>query len=336
MVTDIQLVSRAKYWEIVRKRTAAALRMTRERRTLLLASCNNRQEFTMGTKPDPVAAIFRRYGITDPWRPLRSTGIANRIYATRDVVLRVATDHREAVCDARTESVAAPVAYAAGIMTPRLLAFDDSRELVDRPFSLWERVNGETLGLLETEPGSMPNPWREAGRQLALLHCRISCCPDPKGYLDRHGRNLDPTALLRETVDARRLDAATAKEVEALIEELRPQVQEPTGRCFLHGDMHAMNVMCTREGTLLAIIDWGDAGWGDPTLDLASVPLAAIPFVVDGYESEASGQLGETRGARIIWDKIDSSMYHLRYRPSQPLPLDSFRAFLRSGLRMDL
>lgn len=80
-----------------------------------------------------------------PWVALPSTGLANRIFATPDVVLRVGTDHPDGLVDARTESVAAPVARAAGILTPRLIAFDDTRTLVERPFSLWERVHGEPL-----------------------------------------------------------------------------------------------------------------------------------------------------------------------------------------------
>jgi hygromycin-B 7''-O-kinase len=83
-----------------------------------------------------VDALFARHGISARWRPLPSLGLANRIFATDDVVLRVATDHPDGVPDARTESVAAPVARAAGILTPRLIAFDDTRTLVDRPFSL--------------------------------------------------------------------------------------------------------------------------------------------------------------------------------------------------------
>ena len=96
----------------------------------------------MSTRPDPVDDILAKHGASGPWEPLQATGVADRIYATEDVVLRIATDHPEGVCDARTESVAAPVAYAAGVMTPRLLAFDDSRTLLDSPFSLWERVHG--------------------------------------------------------------------------------------------------------------------------------------------------------------------------------------------------
>ena len=62
-------------------------------------------------RDDPVDAMFARYGFSGPWSPLPPTGVANRIYATESVVLRVATEHPEALADALTESVAAPAAY---------------------------------------------------------------------------------------------------------------------------------------------------------------------------------------------------------------------------------
>ena len=96
---------------------------------------------------DPVDAILAHHGIRGPWQQLPATGIANRIYATDDLVLRIAVEGSEALNDARTESVAAPIARAAGVRVPRLVAFDDSGALMDRPYSLWERVYGETLGL---------------------------------------------------------------------------------------------------------------------------------------------------------------------------------------------
>jgi hypothetical protein len=46
---------------------------------------------------DPVDEILAHHGIQGPWATLESTGVANRIYATNDVVLRIATDHPEAV-----------------------------------------------------------------------------------------------------------------------------------------------------------------------------------------------------------------------------------------------
>ena len=74
---------------------------------------------SMHLDPELIDAMVARHGASGPWEELPSTGVANRIFATTDVVLRVATDHPEAVPDARTESIAAPVAHAAGILTPR-------------------------------------------------------------------------------------------------------------------------------------------------------------------------------------------------------------------------
>lgn len=41
-------------------------------------------------------------------------------------------------------------------------------------------------------------------------------------------------------------------------------------RVWLHGDMHAQNVL-TRKGKLAGIIDWGDVCGGDPAVDLGAI-----------------------------------------------------------------
>ncbi len=254
--------------------------------------------------PDPVDAILAAHGIRGPWEPLPATGVANRIYATRDVVLRVATDHPDAVPDARTESVAAPVARAAGLPVPELLAFDDSRALVDRPYSLWERVHGETLGLVEARPGALPRVWREAGRELARLHERVEACPDPNGWLDTPARDLDVAARVPLLVERALLPPRDASALLARLERLRPFAAGSTPRRFLHYDLHAMNLMCRGDGALLAVLDWGDAGWGDPALELASVPPPAVPFVLEGYQQERPAGIDRGAERRIAWDLI--------------------------------
>jgi Ser/Thr protein kinase RdoA (MazF antagonist) len=280
--------------------------------------------------PDLVDALFARHGVPGPWVPLRATGIANRIYATQEVVLRVATDHPEAVSDARTESVAAPAAHAAGIQTPRLLAFDDSRTLVDRPFSLWERVHGEPLGLLELGRSQLWEAWRQVGRQLFRLHDRVRACADPAVYLDTPGRETDLHPLLNRLAGAGRLDAATAEEVARLIGELAPHVAGGADVGFVHNDIHDLNVLCSPAGDLLAIIDWGDAGWGDPTLDFAAIPLDALPHALEGYAAEGPGALGAFPEARLVWDKLQAAMSEACAGPGRPIPVRALRRFLRS------
>ena len=138
-------------------------------------------------------------------------GVANRIYATKDVVIRVAREHPEALRDARTESIAAPVAYEAGLLTPRLFVFDDSRDLLDRPYSIWERVHGETLGLISSDPHSMPNTWRQVGHQMALLHVNVKQFEDPKKYLHEPERDLNLKSLLEKLVSTDHFSKDLAK-----------------------------------------------------------------------------------------------------------------------------
>jgi aminoglycoside phosphotransferase (APT) family kinase protein len=286
----------------------------------------------MNRDPSLIDALFARYGVSGPWEPLPSTGVANCVFATRDVVLRVATDHRDAVPDARTESVAAPIAYAAGILTPRLIAFDDTRVLVDRPFSLWERVHGQTLGLVNPPPEQRAKIWRAVGRELAHLHLRVRECPDPRGWLDRPIREQDLGTLLEQLVKSRRVDDHSAQSVERLIDKLRPHLMEGVETRFIHWDVHAMNVMCTPGGELLAIIDWGDAGWGDPAMDFGAIPLDEVSSVLEAYEEEAPGALGAFPEARIAWDRLFNIMDDLWDAPERALDVEALQEFVHAGM----
>ena len=274
---------------------------------------------------DPVDKILSHHGICGPWAPLHATGLANRIYATADVVLRVATDHPEAIEDARTESIAAPVARAAGILVPRLIAFDDSRSLLDRPYSLWERIHGETVGMVSSDVPVRGGTWHQVGRQLAQLHDRVRECHDPNGWLDRPGRAVDLSDRVDNLLDGGHLKPAVAAEIRRWIDVLEPQISASTPTRFLHHDLHAMNLMCSGDGTLLAIIDWGDAGWGDPALDFSFMPLAALPVALAAYESEAPDYLGPSPEPRILWSRLE---YALEELPRGARPLDDLREFL--------
>ena len=281
---------------------------------------------------DPVDAILRAYGVPGPWETLPATGVVNRIYATSRIVLRVATDYPDAVADARTESVAAPAAYSAGIRTPLLIVFDDSRALVDRPLSIWERVHGATLGLAGLDAGRTRSVWREVGQELARLHQRVRACPDPRGYLDPSGYELNLHDRLRRLVDARLTDDRSARAIERLIDELAPIVG--AARCqprFLHQDLHAMNVMCTSTGSFLAILDWGDAGWGDPTLDFASIPLDMIPAALDGYGSAGQRTLGANPIARFVWSHLHGALDATLKGRMKAIPVKALRRFLEQG-----
>ncbi|MBI4905194.1 MAG: aminoglycoside phosphotransferase family protein [Acidobacteria bacterium] len=276
-----------------------------------------------------VREILSHHGIQGGWQSLPATGLANRIYATSNVVLRIATDHPEAVEDARTESVAAPIAHAAGVLTPRLLVFDDSRTLVDRPYSLWERVHGHTLGLLTESERMRPQTWSDVGRQLSLLHSRVEECPDPLGWLDKPGRDLDLAERVEELALIGAIDSEQTRQLQNWIATLRPAVATKVRERFIHNDVHEMNLMCSeKSGSLIALLDWGDAGWGDPALELAQIPWPVLRFVLDAYEEAAPGFLGEGAESRIIWDHLAYSMERM---PTDARAFDDMYRFVRTA-----
>ncbi len=282
----------------------------------------------MENTTDPIDEILDASGIKGPWESLEATGVANRIYATKEVVIRIAKEHQEALRDARTESIAAPVAYEAGVLTPRLLVFDESGQIFHRPYSIWERVHGETLGLISSDPRSMPNTWHQVGHQMALLHVNVKQFEDPKKYLHEPERDINLKFLLGKLVSTEHFHKNLATDISTLIAKLRPAVLEESKICFLHSDVKDMNIMCTRGDELLALIDWGDSGWGDPTFDFRQIPLLAIPSVLEGYKEVAPDLLGETFMERIIWDKLNDAMVKSLGDPRHGIPMDEFRQFL--------
>ena len=280
---------------------------------------------------DLVDAIFALHGIRGAWKVLAATGVANRIYATQDVVLRIATDHPDAVVDARTESVAAPAAFEAGVMTPRLIVFDDSRTLIDRPYSIWERIHADTLGLVELEMNQLEEVWRAVGREIGHLHSGVRVCLDPNGYLDTPGRELNLDSVLNRLVDAGHTSDAMAREIALLIHDLSPYISQTNSDCFVHNDLHGMNIMCSRTGDLRAIIDWGDAGWGDPALDFAAVPLDQMSWALAGYGPENKKRLGDAPEARFIWDRLHTAMDDAIESAEKLVPIAAYRCFLEQS-----
>jgi aminoglycoside phosphotransferase (APT) family kinase protein len=80
---------------------------------------------------------------------------------------------------------------------------------------------------------------------------------------------------------------------------------ERTARCWLHGDLHAQNVLVDDDGTFRAIIDWGDITAGDVATDLAGTwalfdSAAARERVLTRYEPDEN-LLKRARGWAVLF-----------------------------------
>jgi aminoglycoside phosphotransferase (APT) family kinase protein len=84
------------------------------------------------------------------------------------------------------------------------------------------------------------------------------------------------------------------------------QVQ-PLKPALLHADLHPRHIYAA-EGNLTGIIDWGDAGFGDPLFDLGrfsragSAPTTAL---LSGYGLERTPELDHTLTFyRVTWSLL--------------------------------
>ena len=263
-------------------------------------------------------AIVERHGLGArefSWLP--QAGIFNAIYLLGDdYVLRVPREHPAFVAAAHKEAVAVPLARKAGVRTPQIVAFDDSLELLPVPYSIYERVRGETLGLLDLEPTDTPGVWQDVGRDLARLHKGVSE-DGPASGLEPEPLP-DPRPLPEELASAGYFTPMEARWLSAWLDRLAPAALAPVEKRFRHGDIQTTNVM-VRRGSLdyLALIDWGACGWGDAAEDFAGVPLRAVPSMLAGYRELVLLPEDDMAEARILWRHLQISLYLLS-RPPQP------------------
>ena len=162
---------------------------------------------------------------------LLSTGVVHTVYAVGDMhVLRVPKPIPEAIEDTYTESVAAPVAHAAGVRTPLLHAFDDDRDIVEVPFTIFERWRGAGLTLIGATASDQPELWRALGGDLATLHLNVVECRDPNGWLDDAGRDVNADELLESAVAEGAINADNAKTLAGWFNQLQPAVVDASYR----------------------------------------------------------------------------------------------------------
>jgi aminoglycoside phosphotransferase (APT) family kinase protein len=231
--------------------------------------------------------IARRHGERDV-RRLPQIGMFNAVYALgHNLILRVPRDHPDFVAATKREAVASPLVRRAGVRTPTLVEYDNSLSLLSVPFLVYERVNGDTLELLDLEPGVTSEVWRELGRDYAKLHQGVARTAE-NAHLE--APPFEPPQPLVERLAMR--GTFTSREAAwllGMLECLEPAMRLGVSKVFCHGDSQGTNVMVsTTAHSYLALIDWGSATWADPAHEPAGLPLRALPYLLEGYRQVAS------------------------------------------------
>lgn len=235
------------------------------------------------------------------YRPLEG-GVTNLNYAlqlqdpTAEVALRVYRPDTPTRTLEKEMYVLRVVMPETGVPTPRVIHFDDSRTLVDRPYALLNLLPGEPLekALPRMDELDLEAIGYEMGRYLAKLHS----IP-----LEKFGEFLgqDPLASVNEKAytvarvtewlevceENGLLDGPAIAELHRLVGQTRVLNRE--GACFVHGDYQEKNII-VEQGIagfhVTGVFDFEHAQGWSPEWDMASLSGGVFddhPGLVKGF-----------------------------------------------------
>lgn len=231
-----------------------------------------------------------------------------------DFVLKVPHNNPAPIESIHIESIAATAAHAAGVRTPRLIAFDESLELLPVPYLVYERVHGQLLSTLGQPPGALQDVWWELGKELARVHTCI--VPDEAlRSLPAYDQTLatDPRPWVEDVQRSGGLTTTQGRWLVEVLDRLASTANLSRPRRFCHGDVNAANIMVSHQEprAFISLLDWGGAGWGTPETDFSGISLRAVPFVLAGYREIVPQNDDNATEARILWKYLQLALFSL-------------------------
>ncbi len=177
-----------------------------------------------------------------------------------------------------------------------ILAYDDSRSLLDRDYLIMERLPGRALAESRLSERQLDAVLEQVGACLAQMHALVS---DRYGYLGAH-RPMAPeptwvqafhemwNRLLDDVVACGGYAPEEADVYRRLLTVYRPHFERPVPASLLHMDVWSQNILVDDEGVLTGLVDLDRALWGDPEIEFAVLDYCGIsePAFWEGYGQE--------------------------------------------------
>jgi aminoglycoside phosphotransferase (APT) family kinase protein len=174
-----------------------------------------------------------------------------------------------------------------------ILAFDDSRALVDRDYLLIARLPGLPLSEAALTKSQQDRVLEQVGAYLAQMHALVA---DRYGYLGVH-RPMQPQATWSEAFvvmwnklldDVVACGGYTPEEADAmrrLLRIYRPHFEHDPPASLLHMDVWSQNILVDSGGRVTGLLDLDRALWGDPEIEFAVLDYCGIsePAFWRGY-----------------------------------------------------
>lgn len=220
-------------------------------------------------------------------------GSVNYVRMVGDLCIRI-LKVEDYASDIFTEAVAVPAVREAGADVPELLVFDQDRDIFPGLVSIYRRFPGEPLGQCQYDL-NLSEVYREVGEQIARWSSRVAEINDPNQWLDKP--NLDNAWECLER-NGDRISLYERGWFEATITRLdQAKAEEPI---FVHWDLHPHNIL-VHEGRFVAVIDWGDAGWGDAAINYHCLPASMLPTLFESLEDASHELIGRCLYATLAY-----------------------------------
>lgn len=161
---------------------------------------------------------------------------------------------------ARKEARALRLLETSDVPAPQLVAVDEDGSASDVPSVLMTRLRGR----VQFAPDDIDAWVRQLAAALPAVHAVDASGAGLQPYRSYNDpRTLEPPAWSRQPATwARALDVLT-----------RPPPESRA--CFIHRDYHPGNVLWSR-GRLTGVIDWVNASWGPPQIDVGHCRLNLV------------------------------------------------------------
>jgi len=194
------------------------------------------------------------------------------------------------------------------VPVPRILAFDDTHELIDRDFLIMERLPGQPL--TSARGVSEDKVFRQVGAMLAEAHAVTA---ERYGYLGAH-RPMAPQAtwaeaftdmwrrLLADVAAVGHYSDADRRVLEELLAQHIGLFEHSVAASLLHMDVWHQNILVGDDGAVTGLVDWDRALWGDPEIEFAVLDYCGVstPAFWEGY-GKARDESPEARVRNVFY-----------------------------------
>jgi aminoglycoside phosphotransferase (APT) family kinase protein len=156
--------------------------------------------------------------------------------------------------------------HSVGVAAPKPYYLDQSGEIFSTPYLVIEYIEGKP----EFAPPHVPDLLLQLATHLSRIH-QVDCSNLDVSFLPQPEKIYAETLRERPTRVDESLDEGHIRDA---LGAVWPLPQRNTS-VLLHGDFWPGNILW-KDGQLVAIIDWEDAGSGDPLADVANSRLEIL------------------------------------------------------------